>query len=384
MVDKNPKNKQPIEEFAGVFKNYGVALGIIFSAVPVLTGVFDLLPIYEATKSLLSYTTSLVSFLFISMLFALRRRIGVAVFPERRVLARTERIMRNICGVAVPILFGFTAMASLAIYLLLLNASVEDAALNYSYVQEGEKDLALVTALGDIDEATKKPKSLETFKTNLFNLEGPDATVKGYWENDSADKNKPYWNKKVQFTTETGRKTVLEQTPYHNIPHRSYLGIAYVSMFLSVVIAFVWCGLIEYVQQVLGITDKDLMKNPYKKAKVHEFEIDGVEDLSPNLAADEDKRPIPVKILFAVEYDPEPDPPVIVAGPEGPFCGRHEKRPLRYMLPGDEGIHYWRCINPDEKKTEGNHDVVLKHDKAGLKKLMQSTAQKEINDLRKT
>lgn len=121
-----PNAQSPVSKFASFFKLYGIGIGVICAAVPIMTRAVNLLPVYESIKNTLTFSTSLVSFLAIAVLFSVRRHIGQAVFPGPPGLcisdSQNRRRQRN--AVIYPILLGSLAIVSLAGYLISIGYSL--------------------------------------------------------------------------------------------------------------------------------------------------------------------------------------------------------------------------------------------------------------------
>jgi hypothetical protein len=133
---------------------------------------------------------------------------------------------------------------------------------------------------------------------------------------------------------------------------------SYVIMFWSAVVTFVWLGVIEYMQQEMRLTDRDLLDNPYFVAKQLDYTVDGVADLSDKDA---------VGIFFRLEYDPTAARPEICADPTGPYCETHHHE-LKYEGKGPFRNHTWRCEKKESDKTiHWSHKVILADDRHSLR-----------------
>jgi hypothetical protein len=138
---------------------------------------------------------------------------------------------------------------------------------------------------------------------------------------------------------------ILSSTTLVIIPYLSVLLIAYPVMFLSATMAFVWLGLVEYVQNEIGVSDADLITNAYTLMAKHEFKLNDPESLSESAP------------YFYFEYDRRVEDPT--AAVSGPFCGRHQRR-LTYFGKAEAAEHQWECINPEKQKDR--HFVSFPYD----------------------
>lgn len=273
----------PISRFARFFRGYGIALGVIVAAIPLATKTGSLLPIYDATKDILTFSTSLVSLLAIAVLFGVRRSIGQAVFPhaETRCISQSAYRTRKIYGTGWPITLAVLAIVSLAAYLVFLHLSISDAA----RVQH------------------------------------------------------------VNITAKEEMERMLAKTPLVNIGYLAPIAISYATMFFTAAMAFVWLGLIEYIQNDLGISDSDLITKPYTLMTRQDFKL-------AHDAAESEATP-----YFFFEYDPRIEHPLALVS--GPFCGQHH-RLLRYDGKEAVGRHRWKCVNPEKKKDQ--HGITFPYD----------------------
>jgi hypothetical protein len=280
---KYPESRAPVSKFARFFRSYGIALGVIVAAIPFATKAGSLLPIYNATKDILTFSTSLLSFLAIAVLFGVRRSIGQAVFPpsETRCISQSEYRRRTIYGTAWPITLGFLAVVALGAYLAFVSVSL-----------------------------------LEVAREQKVNIKGKEDM-----------------------------EQLLLEIPLVSIPYLAPMAIAYVTMFFAAATAFVWLGLIEYMQSDLKISDADLITRPYTLMTRQDFKL--VHDVGESEASP----------YFYFEYDPRIVHPIALVS--GPFCGQHH-RLLRYDGKQSVGNHRWRCVNPD--KEEDQHFVSFPYD----------------------
>jgi hypothetical protein len=204
------EQKTPVKKFAVFFRSYGIALGVIIGAIPVVTRAGGLLPGYQAVRDTLTFATSLLSLLAIAFLFGFRRHIGEAVFPVRpgSSISREQQKRRTKFGTATPVALALIAIFGLVIYLVSLNLSIAEVA-----GASGAK------------------------------------------------------------ITKESMEQILSGTSFVAIPFLSFICGSYTMMFIGAATAFVWGGLIEYTQGELGITDAQLMAKPYVLMSRHDFKV---------------------------------------------------------------------------------------------------------------
>ena len=351
------KRKPSFLRFALSFKSYGIALGLILAAIPFATSGLDLLPSYKSSRSILTFFASLVSLLGVALLFAIRRRIGNSVFPPgRRVLSKKEMSRRRWWGVIYPSILIAVSVISLIVYLWTLNKSVDRAAQEFAYDATG----------------TSLYKLLETSdvgKARLFRLNeeviGRARTV--------TRKKQEVRLRSVDFQSEEGVELVLGLTPSVDIPFHWPIEISYVFMFLGAALAFVWFGIIEYLQGELGLEDRQLLEDPYRVAPDRVFTVEKVHDLDPG----------PAPLFFTLSFSPDEDPPRLVSGPDGPWCMMH-KNLLVFSGSGSEtDTHVWACIGTRDKKRVTLHTVTLAYNEIGIKKPVEAAVRRELESVSK-
>jgi hypothetical protein len=268
----------PASRFATFFRGYGIALGLVMAAVPIATKAANLLPIFATTKDVLTFSTSLASFLAIAILFGARRSIGEAVFPRttHRCIPSAQFSRRKLYGTIIPTCFVIVAIAALAGYLVAVHCSL--------------------TALKE--KSSDAPRTIEI---------------------------------------------ILKETTFIDIPNKAALDLTYGVMFVFATMAFVWLGLIEYIQSDLRLTDSDLITNPYRQMSRLRFKLRGVEDDGSS------------STYFTAEYDPDDEKPKPLV--RGPYCLNHD-RPLGYAGK-EKGTHTWVCADAEGKNA---HDIVFRYD----------------------
>ena len=151
----NVERKSSVLLFAEFFKGYGIALGIIIAAIPFVSSSLDLLPNYSANKDILTFFTSLFSLMAVAILFSIRRHIGNRVFPPaRRVLSPREYRYKKWFGIIIPCIFACVSFLSLITYLEILDRSVDQVALDFSFVDDGSGPITLSEGLENKEKLT--------------------------------------------------------------------------------------------------------------------------------------------------------------------------------------------------------------------------------------
>jgi len=285
----------PVKKFAAFFKAYGIALGVILAAMPLATKAGGLLPGYQTMKDTLTFSTSLISLLAIAVLFGYRRQIGQAVFPvvPGKSISREQLRRRTNYGTVTPIMLGSLAILGLIAYLTFLNLSIANVAEGQRQLIAGKQDMDMI----------------------LFN------------------------------------------TPLVAIPFLAPICLSYAMMFFGAATAFVWYGLIEYVQAEIRISDEDLIAKPYVLMNRHDFKLDDDSTMTDSIP------------FFYFEWDSQLEGPI--AHVSGPLCETHNRK-LQYKGKRGIGKHEWACIDPDKKKK--NHIFILSYDTVIIRQMAKAKA----------
>lgn len=128
-----------MRKFARFFKTYGFSLGLVVAALPFGLQWTDFLGHYRPNGSYLTFVASLVSFLCAAAVFGARQHIGQIVFPARRTITSNEDRARKTYSTIIPAICGILAIAFLIFYTLTLHSSVDDVAMNTSYLPDQQK-----------------------------------------------------------------------------------------------------------------------------------------------------------------------------------------------------------------------------------------------------
>ncbi len=83
----------PAKRFSVFFKHYAIAISLVVSSLPIAASLSDVVPQFEALTPLLTFTSSLSSFLLVGFIFSYRHGLARKFFPgfqagNRRVRTR--------------------------------------------------------------------------------------------------------------------------------------------------------------------------------------------------------------------------------------------------------------------------------------------------------
>jgi hypothetical protein len=312
---------------------------LIVAAVPLVGRAFAVVPGFRATQDLATFCASTTSFLAAAFLFGLRRHIGEKVFPTKKVISRAVASARTVFSVGIPLLFAVIAVGSLFVYIGLVRSSVERIALRAAVVTSPDGESTLWKALDTLDEAEGVIVGSDGSRDRVS---GRAATTR--------DKARVLW---VSAISEDAYQRILRTSSSLSVPDFGLIILFYTSTFVSSVVAFVWLGLVEYVQHDLGVSDTQLLSDPYRQTRVTIFPLDAIE------IGRESDQAIQQRLYFQAEFDPDlGDREYRVTGP---YCGIHRQQ-LQYVgHDGERDKEKWQCRYTENSNTM-THVVWLTHD----------------------
>ncbi len=201
-----------VREFAHFFKRYMSISAIVAAALPIPVTAFGLIPVYSAQKPYLSTYTSLFCFLFLGFLFFSRHALARRLFPH-----------------LFPRLVGYGEAGSPAPQggLYRLVRSLTSVWAGYRRV--------LVPALPLI----------------LIFLAFGFMLSYHYYLNHSVSV--------VMERTNADAARILKEVSFNEIPDDTMLTLTYLGIFIMAEAAFIVMAIKEYVQDLLGITEIQIL-----------------------------------------------------------------------------------------------------------------------------
>ncbi|MDQ3764476.1 MAG: hypothetical protein M3460_23830 [Actinomycetota bacterium] len=251
-----------MRKFARFFKTYGFSLGLVVAALPFGLQWTNFLGYYHSNGSYLTFVASLVSFLCVAAVFGARQHIGHIVFPARRTLTPKEISARKIYSTIIPTICGMLAIVFIIFYTLTFNGSVDDVAMNSSYLPDRQK-----TSIHEdlLKQGKAQTQGITDFvgrsEGQLLGKPGDDYRVVGRSEYNI------HKEPIVEHATRLSKPAydaILAETAPGQVSYQFFLFTFYVLAFVMASVSLVWFGAIEYLQAELGITDADLIRRPYR------------------------------------------------------------------------------------------------------------------------
>lgn len=198
-----PTEPRRVRAFASFFKNYMSISSLITASLPIPVTLFKLIPMYEAQKKYLGVYIPMFCFLILGFVFFSRHKLARYMIPQiERVWTRGFKIRGTLIRL-LPLLLIFSSLSFVVSYQQLLHKSIY--------------------------------KSLKTSLVEKNDLEGRKGEG----------------------------AIILENVEFHQIPYSVYLQVLYFGIFLSAMSSFILMALKEYLQDILKISDVDLIIPKY-------------------------------------------------------------------------------------------------------------------------
>jgi hypothetical protein len=206
-----------VESFAKFFKNYMSISAVVAAALPIPVTSFKLIPTYRAHTSLLATYTSLFCFLVLGFIFYSRHTLARLMFPEffgrRFISTGFEPASETVIRAAKRILRFVVAILPALLIL---------ASLTCVYLYHTNLDLSLMGPVLGVDGRTVQVSSASTEATRLEVAES--------WQIEGGD----------------------------------LLMFLYLGIFLFAEAAFILMALKEYLQDLVKLSEQDLIMGPQR------------------------------------------------------------------------------------------------------------------------
>ena len=238
-----PTEPKRVRSFALFFKNYMSISTLIVAALPVPVTSLGFIPTFAAQTKLFSVYTSLFCFLLLGFIFYLRHSLARKMFPKFdlekksyhgpilwRVLNDLRRLHTWFVNV-LPLLFITCSLI-----------------LVFQYNDALQREVNTVRAY---TTAVRKYGETRVIK---IGSEGK-FTILDEWSTPTPAPLTPYIEEKYPVTF----KEILANTDLNDIPFGSRLLLIYIGIFLTAEAAFVLMAIKEYLQDLLGLTDVNLI-----------------------------------------------------------------------------------------------------------------------------
>jgi hypothetical protein len=293
------KGIQPIRNFARFFRRYNVGLSLLVAAIPILIGVWNLVPLYTNTKNFLTLVTSVGSYLLVGFIFSKRVAIGRLYFPGggRARTAYTRDVLKSRWFSSLPLIFTVLSISFFYLYFALVNFSIEIVA--YHEVFSSKSDSRNVSVC---DAQSLLPGQRAVVMAEFLAF-GKKSDIKVYCYQSSFG-----IEYDIIFPDQGVVQSILDQTPAPSVPLSFATSLFFMGAFLLATSAFILMGLKEYIQEELGLKDEDMISSPLRTTLRRRFPLEGVPGL-----------------YGIAEFSPEDS--TLTPRIEGPFCTWHDLQP---------------------------------------------------------
>jgi hypothetical protein len=232
-----------------------LSIGAFVTAIlPAPVMIFQLLPAYSVQAKFLIFYGPLVCFLTLAYLFYIRDALARAMFANlldpspqpdpyygEPLLVSVRRIFRRVRSIVLallPIALVLTSSYCAVEYIRLVNRSAWGVA-------EEARHQPIVNG-GRLESTESRRDSVATKPGSRRSRRRPSLPV----IQDTG---------KVQPSSDSLRRYVLQTTGVDDIPSFTRLTILYIGIFLSAEIALILMALKEYAKEAMGLTERELM-----------------------------------------------------------------------------------------------------------------------------
>lgn len=270
MAESPLTQMQPIERFSKFFRAYNFGLSLVIATIPIVISSWDVLPIFKNDKTQLTFLASVASYLCVGFIF--QQRVGIAklYFPHgsKAKSSYSEDVKRSIWYSRLPLLLAVLSIIFFHVYYLLNTAAVQQVAYSHSSLI-GSDELtdgpceALLRLGGVQQRARVKLSAYEVTTETIVRCKYQETDAKTRFVRES----------EIEIPSQKLIIQILEQTPAPAVPYRTAMMVLFVLGFIFATSAFVLMGLREYLLEILGIRDEDLINNRLNAAEIKKFDI---------------------------------------------------------------------------------------------------------------
>ena len=218
-------NPTRVKNFANFFKNYMSIWSVVLAALPVPITSLNLIPVFSFQKEILSTYTTLFCFLILGFIFYIRHALGKFFFPDfylrKRLRARLEEVENNF-------------------NLGLINDKQKEIESNYEWLKQGGVKLFNQSRI----------MNFIPFLLIVFSI------YFAFYYN--------YLIDQIIGSNIADREQALKRGLI-NSRSGTLLMASYLSIFLFAEAAFILMAIKEYLQDLLGIEDEELLLKRFDK-----------------------------------------------------------------------------------------------------------------------
>jgi hypothetical protein len=325
---------QPIRKFARFFKAYNVGLSLLLAAIPVLIGVWDVVPFYANSKNQLTLVTSVGSYLLVGFIFSQRINIARLYFPRggkaRAVLSRDLR--KSQWFGRFPLALAALSVICFYLYFHTINNSIEVIAYENAVSKPASGDILKNSSVCESLSLAPETSVVVPAEFIAFGIRAQVAIRCKSGPASVIDKDrKPELDYTVGLPDQAIVSSILKNAPSPSIPYSFWASVCFLGAFLSATSAFILMGLKEYIQEDLGLKDEDLIYYPVGSTVEKRFDIEGVPGL-----------------YGVIEFSPAD--PTLAPRVEGPYCTWHNLKPTPENFDDKATVTRWIHVSVKDGK----------------------------------
>lgn len=272
-----PNANQPIEPtrvkaFAKFFKNYMNVWSLIIAALPVPVTALNLIPVYDAQRGFLSVYSTLFCFLLLGFVFFNRFILARLMFRLPLRHKKLNKIFNNILGNVVswlPFICIIFSFSSLIVYHSLIQSSFEPTKL-YAYKV---KD-AHIDSLREYQNELLKNFKLENIIRGIRNNANDSLAYQiSHTTSEIIDTHQKILSGNAKEILRYAQLNEIKTTIYFQDSYLFPSGIGgeflltlfYILFFLFAEAAFILMALKEYLLDLLGLKDIEVITGNYER-----------------------------------------------------------------------------------------------------------------------
>ena len=242
-----PQEPERVKAFVRFFKRYMSISSLVVASLPIPITASGAIPTYKAQTLIFSVYTPLFCFLLLGFIFYNRHQLAGFMFPRylgnRPILARIYRLL----AACLPAVLIAASMFCAFRYIALLNDSVlisrAEIVLEYLRNEHELTDTRVMAAnkLLSLRNEPSEARRIAIARNVLISF--PLTVPKG-------------------VLPQAARKKILAHQEQQQIPFAKKLMLYHIAIFLSAEAAFILMAIKEYLQDLLGLTELDLIIGP--------------------------------------------------------------------------------------------------------------------------
>lgn len=236
-----PTDPRRVRSFAIFFKNYMSISTLVVAALPVPVTSLHIIPTFAAQTSLLSVYTSLFCFLLLGFVFYLRHSLARTMFPDFFFRRRADADAATDPPSRLPDIWRRAQIVFVNALPLLFIASSLILVFQYNDVLKSEVNKVL--------EYNKAVRRVGPGNVRMDHANG-NLLFSG------TEEPRSYTEDQYPLTF----KGILATTDSNNLIYGSRLMLLYVGIFLTAETAFILMAIKEYLQDLVGLSDLELIK----------------------------------------------------------------------------------------------------------------------------